>query len=163
MKNIKTIRENKTKQNINWELNNAFISGWLCAKFEQEIQQIPDDCNIALAYDGITIYPTTRENCVTVLQIFGGKWNKEVEEYYKDKIKYSRSIENIFENDMKIVISQAPPPPSCRIEEVEELVPASVRKVKKMVCSKVEPNDEPVEVAETSEPVKTFEPTISNE
>ena len=65
MKNIKTIREDKAKYSIKWELDTAFISGWLCAKFEQEIQQIPDDCNILLAYDGITIYPSTRENLRT--------------------------------------------------------------------------------------------------
>jgi hypothetical protein len=149
----------QTKGRIDYEKRMSFVTGWLIAKYDDILENLPGEWIIY--YNGIDCRPSSREECIQQLQAFGGKWDKEPEEYYKDKIRYSRSIEHNLGSafNLFIVISQAPPPASCRIEEVEELVPASVRKVKKMVCSKVQPSDEPVEIVE---PV-TEESTINEE
>lgn len=71
---------------------------------------------------------------IEVIRHIGGKWSKEV--CGEDRITYSNYKAD---NDMVVRCYKGEPPPSCKIIEVEEhvpskVIPASVRKVKKLVC-----------------------------
>lgn len=71
---------------------------------------------------------------VKVIRHFGGKWKKTPASGVVGKIDYETEIDGV-----RIRCWSGEPPPSCKIVEVEELVPeqiipASVRKVRKMVC-----------------------------
>lgn len=73
----------------------------------------------------------THAQTMQVIKALGGKWDKEVLE---TKINYTREDEI---DGKTIVCWQAEPPPSCRIVEVEEEVPAQpagIRKVRKLEC-----------------------------
>jgi hypothetical protein len=72
---------------------------------------------------------------VKVIRALGGKWKKTPTHASDNRIDYSAEL-----GPMQVRCYSGEPPPSCRIIEVEELVPervipASVRKVRKMVCS----------------------------
>jgi hypothetical protein len=76
---------------------------------------------------------------IAVVRALGGKWNKQKSSEF-GRIDYQTEIDGV-----TVRCWQGEPPPSCRIIEVEEhvpevvipakVIPASVRKVKKMVCS----------------------------
>ena len=154
---IQEKRKNVTEYNVNYELNQAFTAGWLIARYEEQLSKIP--CRVTLDHSGITCFPDDRAQTVTCLQTFGGKWAKAPEEYAKDKIRYSQPLPNPFETDWKIIISTCPPPACCSIVEVEELVPASVRKVKKMIC----PTEIKDEADETAPVADTGVPGVESE
>lgn len=139
--NIKELYEQRTHGDISFELTGSFTAGWLIAKFEEQLNQLPK-AKVDIGSYGIQCYPKTREECVKMLQLFGGRWTKTPDEFYKDKIRYSQKINNPFDQDWELVLAEAQPPASCQIIEVEELVPASIRKVKKMVCPTGTKDDE---------------------
>ena len=157
---IQDTYKNVIEHNVDYECKRAFVTGWLLAKFEEQLKQLPD-ARIDFNNYGIECRPKTREEAVLMLQIFGGRWTKELNEHYKDKINYKQVINNPFDEDWTLEVNEAPPPASCRIEEVEELVPASVRKVRKMVCP-TGTNDEVENVVEpeTDPSVETQDGTI---
>lgn len=75
----------------------------------------------------------THKQVVKVIRVLGGKWKKTPGT--SDTINYEGML-----GDMPVRCYQGQPPPSCRVVEVEELVPeqiipASVRKVRKIVCA----------------------------
>lgn len=70
---------------------------------------------------------------VKVIKALGGKWKKLPA--HNNTIDYETEV-----NGTRIRCYQGQPPPSCKIIEVEEfvpeqIIPASIRKVKKMVCA----------------------------
>ena len=73
---------------------------------------------------------------IEVVRTIGGKWKKTVASNGdNNKIDYATELEGV-----KVRVYAGDPPPSCRIVEVEELVPelvvpAHVKKVRKMVCN----------------------------
>ena len=73
---------------------------------------------------------------IEVVRTIGGKWKKTpaICEHLSNKIDYTTELEGV-----KVRVYAGDPPPSCRIVEVEELIPeqvipAHVKKVRKMVC-----------------------------
>ena len=71
------------------------------------------------------------DQVIQVLTAFGGKWNKTVNLASIDYV----TAAPIVGYTVRCYMGQ--PPPACRIEEVEEYVPAqpaSVRKVRKLIC-----------------------------
>lgn len=72
------------------------------------------------------------KDVVKVIRAFGGKWKKTPAS--DNTINYEGEFAGV-----KIRCYAGQPPPSCKIIEVEEhvpeqIIPASVRKVRKMVC-----------------------------
>lgn len=150
------IPESRFDVNLDWRLENAFMEGLIIGVFKNEIAAFEAQCpDKRIEIDGRKLYieGATREELMVFIKIFGGTWKKEVEGYAPDKIRYSREIENPYYPNyrFKLEASDCPPPPSCVIEEVEELVPASVRKVRKMRCTPPEADDVPVETQPTEE------------
>jgi hypothetical protein len=93
--------------------------------------------DLDLEYESITSgidinWPANHEIVTTIMQrIAGGKWNKE---YSGSYINY---INTTYHPTLQIRIYGSPPPPSCKLVEYEEEVPAQpARKVKKVkiVC-----------------------------
>jgi len=119
----------------------GFRIGWLCAKFEAELNALHEaEIDVEVDIDQIIARNLDRDKLMVFIQIFGGKWDKKVEDFYPDKIRYEQEIaipEN-FRTGFKIIAAQVPPPPSCRIVEEEVLVPARVEKRKRIVCPKEE-------------------------
>jgi len=75
----------------------------------------------------------THEETLSILKQFPGKW---VKSYDDDKVSYE--LEKAEGEKLGLSVYEAEAPPSCRIEEVEEEVPAQpARKVirRKLVCS----------------------------
>jgi hypothetical protein len=132
---IESVYKSETKNNnYDYAMTRAFVSGYLVARFGTQLKQIPEEIHVEVFLNGITCCPKTREATVKLLQIFGGKWDKEVDVFYKDKMVYSQSIENPFAIDLKIRLSEAPPPPCCQIVEEEVEVPATKVIKRRMVC-----------------------------
>jgi hypothetical protein len=72
-----------------------------------------------------------RELTVAALQLFGGKWTKEPCGY--STINYIQQIDGF-----TLRLYGASPPPSCRLEEVEEIIPAQPERREKrlkLVCT----------------------------
>lgn len=154
------MRKSVTDRSINWQLELAYGAGYITAKHETQIQtfvlgfaemlKTANDTNkailryITLEIDnkGISVHSAPREVLSLFLRSFGTPdqdWTKSINEYQKDKMDYSLTFPCPFnhENQYTIQCRAVQPPPACRIEEVEELVPAqpaSVRKVRKVVC-----------------------------
>lgn len=83
----------------------------------------------------------THSQVVQVVRAFGGKWDKTVADSDKSRVDY-QTREPV--SGVTIRCWQGEPPPSCKIVEVEEEIPATVVparkvKVKKMVCPGAEP------------------------
>jgi hypothetical protein len=71
---------------------------------------------------------------VSVVRTLGGKWKKTPSYLDSSKIDYQTKV-----GDVTVRCYQGQPPPSCKIVEVEELVPEQVipahtRKVLKTIC-----------------------------
>jgi len=160
MKNRKYEIDNVRENDLTCFTEQAFDTGFAMGYFAKQIQQFEEEsnCDKLSCSSGINLQGATRDELMLFLKIFGGKWNKEVNSYYPDKIDYSQNIQHPFIPDSVVTIqaTQAEPPPSCKIVEVEELVPASIRKVRKMVCP--EPTkDEAPEVIEEAKAEVTSE------
>lgn len=89
----------------------------------------------------------SHELVMEVVKGFGGKWEKCVSFGSQDRIDYSTWFDGF-----RVRCYAGQPPPACKIVEVEELVPASVRKVRKLVCpdTSVPFNEMPAIEAESS-------------
>lgn len=85
--------------------------------------------------DHIDFEELSHKEVISVIRTLGGKWEKNPEG--NDRITY-RNDKN--EDGLVIRCYKGEPPPSCRVVEVEEhvpavVIPASVRKVRKIVCA----------------------------
>jgi hypothetical protein len=145
---IESVREN----DLTCFTEQAFDTGFAMGFFAKQIQQFEEEsnCNKLSCSSGINLRGATRDELMLFLKIFGGKWNKEVNTYYPDKIDYHQTIPHPFiVNDfITIKATMAEPPPSCKIVEVEEMVPGSIRKVRKMVCPEPTKDEAPEVVKE---------------
>ena len=135
---------------MGWNIRNAFNEGVILGLYHKQIEQFANENNgreVSIRGNEIELNKATRIELLSFIRIFGGTWKKQVEDYQKDKIRYSQEVENPFYEDGKIELkaTEAEPPPTCVIEEVEELVPASVRKVRKMRCTPPEVDEVPIE------------------
>ena len=73
----------------------------------------------------------TREESVAVMAaLHAGKWAKSVNSSYPDMIDYEGEVDGV-----KVRLWAAAPPDSCRVIEVEEVLPATTIKRRKLVCS----------------------------
>lgn len=81
-----------------------------------------------------------RESTVTALTAFGyikGVWKRQASDWNDGSIVYVKSITNKFGEFFSLTFDlqvRGQPPISCKIVEVEEVVPSYTRKVKKVVC-----------------------------
>src|SRR5580692_5573396 len=74
---------------------------------------------------------------IEVVKALGGEWKKKPTDGVDARIDYEAEIDG-----MTVRCWAGEPPPSCRIVEVDEEVPAepaTVRKVKKLVCKEPDP------------------------
>jgi len=98
---------------------------------QEKVEKLPY-IRFDISWTVVEFMPKDREETTLLLQTFGGDWNKTTNEYQTDKINYEQQIGRY---SVKII---SEPPPSCQIVEVEEHVPAFIRKVRKIVCPKSE-------------------------
>lgn len=99
------------------------------------------DLDLDVRYNSITLRHTgNRDIVLWFLQVFGGTWQKEVNDYQRDKMDYIQEIQHPFIPGYKFrfVVEATTPPPSCQIVEVDEVVPEHIVKRKKIVCPKAE-------------------------
>lgn len=153
----------KTDYDVRYKLNSCMKTGILIGMFLDKITSFEAQTKRQLNIESGSIFlqKATREELLIFIKIFGGKWNKTVEDYYPDKIRYSQTIPNPLPNrkfdSMLIFVSEAEPPASCQIVEVDEPYPAGVRKTKKIICKQAE-DEVPVEKDTVTEKVEPTEP-----
>lgn len=75
----------------------------------------------------------TRDQTLSIIRHFHGKWNKS---YDQDKVSYKREKQE--GETLGVAIYEAEAPPSCRIEEIEEEVPAHKVIRRRLVCTESE-------------------------
>lgn len=100
-------------------------------RFAPLLEKLPEHVvpNTAICCNSLMIYRCdTHEKVMEVMTApSAGRWEK-----YPNAdvtINYVGEVDGV-----RVEIYNAAPPPSCRIEEVEEEVPAHTRKVRKLVC-----------------------------
>ena len=104
---------------------------WL-REHKAKLEALPEArmCGLQLDFDRLP-----HKEIVKVVRELGGKWKKTPNgESNPGKVDYETKV-----GDVLVCCWAGDPPPSCRIVEVEEIIPeriipASVRKVKKMIC-----------------------------
>lgn len=99
---------------------------WLDAHREQldGLPDISNSCGHAVDFDNLS-----HQEVIRVIRAFGGKWHKQVN---GERVDYCTSVDG-----MTIRCWRGEPPPSCRIVEVEEWVPAHAAKVRKLICPQI--------------------------
>lgn len=141
----------------------ALLTGVVLERYKTQIaafhEKFPDR-TLNIDETEITLQSSSREETVHFLKCFGGTWKKSLEEYQKDAIRYDQELAPIQPNvssyyNFKLSIRSAAPPPSCKIEEYEEEVPAQVVKKRRIVCPKgeLEVRDIDDEIIEPATPV----------
>lgn len=111
-----------------WERAIARLDG-----FEEIMMRLPDGiiqlCGVSDEW--LQISNPSREQVETILGILNaGRWEKIVCPNDATKIDYKGTVDNV-----TVVIYAATPPPSCRIIEREENVPAHKKIVRELVCT----------------------------
>jgi len=146
MKTPKEIYEQTTNYSITYTLKKAFKYGYIIGRFAEQLNAFakayPEE-KIVFDYGEVTFVSTNRQALVAFLQIFGGKWSREVDNCVPTQIKYEQLLETSF-GDCISITACGTPPPSCRIVEEEVEVPAQpARKEKrtKMVCGTADDDD----------------------
>jgi len=97
------------------------------------------ECSHSVQIAGIDFDRPTREQTLEIIRgLAAGKWVKSVN-YDGDKLNY---VNDTMFAGLSLRIWASPPPPSCRIIEIEEDVPEQIvaahkKKVRKLVCSEV--------------------------
>ena len=120
-----------------WHLKNVFRQGYFNAIYEKEVAALQEkfpNLRVEVDAEGVEIFPETREELMFGIQLFSGDFEKTVNDYCKDKIDYCKTLNAEHAPIHRIIFKSVTPPDSCKVIEVEELVPASVRKVKKLFC-----------------------------
>jgi hypothetical protein len=135
MKPIEYVKQHEEYE-VGYVLRASFIAGFLTCLHKQDITNFHEKCpdkELSIRSDGIEINHADRKELVAFLTSFGGDWQKEVEDYYPDKMRYFRKCEvDGFTYELKA--GCVPPPPSCKIVEEEVEVPAHKETKKKIVC-----------------------------
>lgn len=137
-----TIQNAKQFSGVNdytWELHRAWMVGYLSCKYRAQIEQFDAEVigrHLYIDNGGISINGATREQLLKFLKIFGGDWDKNINDYYKDKMDYVQKIDDGVCEYM-LEATQVEPPAACQI--VEEMVeepaqPARVVLKKRIVC-----------------------------
>jgi hypothetical protein len=92
------------------------------------------ECSVSLCGWSFDFDNPTREDVVKILQHFPGKWDKELHD--ATHINYTSQEQH---QGFHVRCYNSPPPPSCKLVEVEELVPAiEARTVKRLKLQCVE-------------------------
>lgn len=138
---------------------------WL-RKHQKQLESLPAGtfCSHGLDFDNLP-----HDQVIKVIRTLGGKWNKTKNEYAvaPDREK-GQSIDYQTKVDgMDVRCYAGAPPPSCRIVEIEEVVPAhtipavperfvpeTTRKVRKMICT----GDDPLLVSMSQKLVPLVKP-----
>lgn len=98
--------------------------------------QLPESGSLPYQDKGIDFDYLPHEEVVRVIGLVGGTWKKEVSSV-DNKIDYRTEFDGV-----KLRCWAGDPPPSCKLVEVEEIVPAqpaTTRKVLKLICKEAEP------------------------
>jgi len=131
------------EKTINYELREAYVVGWLSAKYEEQIKQFETefpDRDLYVNNSGISVYTEDRDVLMSFLQIFGGKYEKELS-YCMTKMNYSRSLRLTYGpgefdyHPYSLSVNGCNPPPSCQIIEEEVIVPEQKKIVKRIKCT----------------------------
>jgi hypothetical protein len=141
MKSFEKFLDENSEYSMGWRLRSSFVSGYITAKYEVELNQFMEkhpEVSIDVSFSGITAICKTREILADFLLIFGGKWDKKINDYDTTLVDYSQQVTIGEGKTIMLLAASAPLPPSCHVEEVEELIPAQTRKVKKIICGKGE-------------------------
>lgn len=90
---------------------------------------IADKCHVYMGQ--LDIDTLTREESLQVIgALHAGKWSKTVNSSMTEKMDYETTI-----NGVKVRLWAAGPPDSCRIVEVEEVIPATKIVHRRLVCT----------------------------
>jgi len=100
-------------------------------KYGEQFKSLPDGTyyGAAVDFDGLS-----HDQVIKVIRALGGKWKKSLNLSSEGRVDYQTEIDG-----QVVRCWRGQPPPSCKIVEVEELVPAvnipaRIVKVKKMIC-----------------------------
>lgn len=163
MKTINDYRKEYTAYDVGYQMDKSFRAGYFCARFEKEINQfneLPDtNSYVTVDGEGVHLNRGSRADVLGFIKIFGGRWNKTPNKYNPEKIDYRQEVETPFTTEHSkflIEASQAEPPPSCVIEEYEELVPERMVKKKRMVCPKLD-GDEAEQLVEITREIEVVQ------
>lgn len=117
-----------------YSLRKCFTQGYIIAKWGPLIEKLlASKASVDIA-TGICISSASRELLMEVIQAFPGKWEKRADYYDSGLLRYSiRFNDGTMEFEVEVT---SEPPPSCKIIEVEEEVPARKIIRKKVVCGK---------------------------
>jgi len=103
-----------------------------------KLQELNEEIHISICGDHIDFDNPTRAQAVKLMtHLAVGKWHKE-EGPSQDTINY---IHDGAGSGVKLRLYAAEPPPSCRIVEVEEIIPAQPEQIvkrRKLVCQEDE-------------------------
>jgi hypothetical protein len=108
----------------------------LLARMSIIIDSLPDDiADKASIYCGILDFDRlTREQSLRVIStLAAGRWKKSVNDSLPETIDYETQIDGL-----RVRLWSAGPPDSCRVIEVEEIVPETKIIRRKLVCSDVD-------------------------
>lgn len=103
----------------------------LCEKVAELMIKMPDDTigKVVISQGQMMLYGLSRDQALAVIKSLGGRWNKQVNPTYSDRIDYLTEI-----NGVPIEIYGTDPPSSCRIELVTEEIPAHTVTRRQLVC-----------------------------
>lgn len=79
--------------------------------------------------DGMDFDNLSHSEVMAVVKAFPGKWNKNINGAYSDRIDYTSTFDG-----SQVRCWSGEPPPSCRIIEEEVPVPATTRIVRRLQC-----------------------------
>lgn len=117
------VAERKARQEK--ELEFFLRASLVMNKFPEHLRDRP-----TIFADDITMFSATREEVVEIMATLkAGRWEREVSPNDPSKLNYTGTVDGV-----PVMLFGCEPPPSCKIVEVEEEVPAHVRKVRKLVC-----------------------------
>lgn len=131
---------------LRYNLENMAQKTAVVAFYQRQIEELEEKCpkiKWEITPTSLFIVGANRNELMTFLQVFGGEWKKEIEDYYPDKMRYVREEEHPFDLDeinakIKVGASQVDPPPSCKVEDYEVIVPERKEIRKRIVCPKPE-------------------------
>ncbi len=137
MKQNPLIAKEKLEGDHTWELQTAFARGYIIATHKEKLLpflEANSEVIIGINSHSIEFSGCKRPQLLALLQLFGGKWNKEIEICRPDKIRYSQKIEDDFIDVYYVIVTDCDPPPSCQIVEEEVEVPAHIERRRRIIC-----------------------------
>lgn len=156
--------KNYETYDVGYLRSSAFREGFLAGKFEVQINtfyELQPDIELNLNCNTIFLSGVNnRTILMDFLRAFGGKWEKSVNEYSKNKMDYIQEV--LSDNGEKYYFKAIAvnPPPACRIveEEVdvpEQIIPAHKKIRNRIVCP--EPTTETEKEEEEDNDSEKFE------